>query len=527
MKRLLIHGDNFPVASRSAEWVTVRLPAVKQMVAGPSIFKHAFRYAEVELLLYRLEVFYQPLVTALAARILSRGPCRILDRQGRHRDIDFRFLIRLLADHLSNMLQSRPLLRRIRRTVDELVSEGNNGTPQLGTSAPSVYLRTDLVYGLASGGSVGHIAGVLNNLDSYAPSAIFISTDTIPLVRSDIETHIVVPQQVSKQMSGLRFNEYFYAEAQRALQWQCPAFIYQRYSLNNYSGIQLSRQYQVPFVLEYNGSELWISRHWGKRLKYEALSEKIELLNLHAAHVVVVVSQPMRDELVGRGVEADKILVNPNGVEPDKYSPDVDGSRVRSEYGFGDSTVLGFIGTFGNWHGAEVLAEAFGRLLRERPDYRDRVRLLMIGDGATMHQVRHALEKHGVTDRCVLTGIIPQEEGPEHLAACDVLMAPHVPNADGTPFFGSPTKLFEYMAMGKGIVASDLDQIGEILEHDRTAWLVQPGSIRGLMDGMQRLIDDPGTRVRLGIAARKHVVARYTWREHTRRIVEKLTERCG
>ena len=66
-----------------------------------------------------------------------------------------------------------------------------------------------------------------------------------------------------------------------------------------------------------------------------------------------------------------------------------------------------------------------------------------------------------------------------------------MPNPDGTPFFGSPTKLFEYMAMGKGIVASDLEQIGEVLEHGRTAWLVPPGDVDALADGLRRLIDDP------------------------------------
>jgi len=69
--------------------------------------------------------------------------------------------------------------------------------------------------------------------------------------------------------------------------------------------------------------------------------------------------------------------------------------------------------------------------------------------------VVEALERHGTSDLTVLTGLVPQVEGRCYIAACDILASPHIPNPDGTPFFGSPTKLFEYMAMGKAIVASD------------------------------------------------------------------------
>ena len=79
-----------------------------------------------------------------------------------------------------------------------------------------------------------------------------------------------------------------------------------------------------------------------------------------------------------------------------------------------------------------------------------------------MPDAREIAAKSNVTEECLFTGLIPQEKGPQYLAVADILVAPHVPNPDGTPFFGSPTKLFEYMAMGRGIVASNLDQIGEV-----------------------------------------------------------------
>jgi hypothetical protein len=52
---------------------------------------------------------------------------------------------------------------------------------------------------------------------------------------------------------------------------------------------------------------------------------------------------------------------------------------------------------------------------------------------------------------------------PAYLDACDILASPHVPSIDESEFFGSPTKLFEYLAMEKGIVASRLGQVGEVI----------------------------------------------------------------
>ena len=151
----------------------------------------------------------------------------------------------------------------------------------------------------------------------------------------------------------------------------------------------------------------------------------------------------------------------------------------------------------------------------------------MIGDGVRMPDVRSALARHQVESACVLTGLVPQADGPRYLAACDILASPHVPNADGTPFFGSPTKLFEYMAMGKGIVASDLDQIGDILEHGRAAVMVTPGDVDSLVVGLTTLIEDPARRDALGREARQLVLDRHSWRAHTARIVARLRERLA
>jgi len=255
-------------------------------------------------------------------------------------------------------------------------------------------------------------------------------------------------------------------------------------------------------------------------LFFEQLAGRIERANLAYADLIVVVSGALRDELLARGIPAERILVNPNGVDPDRYAPARDGAPVRCRSGLEAKLVIGFIGTFGPWHGAEVLARAIRPVVERLPQ----AHFLFVGDGIRMAAVREVVAREGVASYVTFTGLVPQDEAPAYLAACDILASPHVPNADGSRFFGSPTKLFEYMAMGKGIVASDLEQIGEVLTHDRTAWLVRPGDVEDLVAGIVTLGSDPEVRTRLGVAARAEAVARYTWDAHVRRILGRMEE---
>ena len=97
------------------------------------------------------------------------------------------------------------------------------------------------------------------------------------------------------------------------------------------------------------------------------------------------------------------------------------------------------------------------------------------------------------------------------LDACDVLASPHVPLPGGEEFFGSPTKLFEYMAAARPIVASRLGQIGDVLEDGRTALLVAPGSVEELGQAILRLLRDRELRDRLAHGARQAAITHHSW----------------
>jgi glycosyltransferase involved in cell wall biosynthesis len=121
----------------------------------------------------------------------------------------------------------------------------------------------------------------------------------------------------------------------------------------------------------------------------------------------------------------------------------------------------------------------------------------------------------------------------------DMLLSPHVKNSDGSQFFGSPTKLFEYMAMAKGIIASDLEQIGEVLRNslhrDRLptadpcgdesflALLTPPGDADALAASICFLVEHPRWCARLGANARAEALRKYTWRHHVSALLERMS----
>ncbi|MFB0527088.1 MAG: glycosyltransferase family 4 protein [bacterium] len=387
-----------------------------------------------------------------------------------------------------------------------------------------VYLRTQHWIGLSAGGSVSHIYGVAKGLINSGKKLFFISTDKLGLIdKLKIPIYVVNP---FKRIRNLReipemsYNQELFDESCRIFDREKPESIYQRYSLNNYTGIMLSLKYKIPLIIEYNGSEVWVARNWGKRLTFGGITGKIEIMNLQMADLIVVVSEVLREELLNRGIEPEKILVNPNGFDPEMYSPHIDGEETRKRYGFGDKIVVGFIGTFGPWHGAEVLAEAIKPVSQRSRN----IRFLFMGDGVRIPIVKEIIKRENTEDFAILTGLVPQEEAPKYLASCDILVSPHVPNPDGSRFFGSPTKLFEYMGMAKAIVASDLEQIGEVLEHKKTAWLVKPGDVQNLAEGILKLAEDENLRNELGRNAREEALKNYTWDKNVKRTLNKLKE---
>jgi glycosyltransferase involved in cell wall biosynthesis len=362
----------------------------------------------------------------------------------------------------------------------------------------------------SGGGAISHIRGFLYGLKSAEITCRVFSGSA--LAQDAFENELIPAQRRPVFFWGaamLSYNFVFAQGVQRHLSADVPRFLYQRHVPFSIAGVLLSRRLRVPLILEYNGSEVWIADHWDPNPLRNWI-RLCETVTLRCAARIIVVSEVLKADLLKRGIPSDRIRVNPNAVDPDYFYPGCGRELGRRQLHIDpDEVLIGFVGSFSLWHGMEVLQQAIVRLLSHSLPCR--LRFVLMGDGLLHAEMRSALATYEDTGKVIFTGLLPRNKVAEYLDASDILLSPHIPMPDGSRFFGSPTKLFEYMAMGKGIVASRLDQLAEVLEHDRTAWLITPGNVEELAEAILRLALDQPKREALGLAARQAAVERHCW----------------
>ena len=426
-----------------------------------------------------------------------------------------------------------------------ILERTRNPAPPKGKTSSVVYLNTNVNFGVKAGGSLGHIAGVVNDLHRRGLDVTYVANRRFTVIDAAIPMYrLTMPKALGVPMDLFifGFSQHAYRQLKEMFADGRPKVVYQRMSRSDYTGAKLSRRKKVPLILEYNGSEAWGARHWGHPMLFERLARRAELVSLRAAHTVVTISDVLADELVEVGIPRSRIVVYPNCVDSSVF----DASRferavidaLRAGQGIpADATVLGFIGTFGRWHGVDVLCAAIRQLVAERAEWLDRfkVRFLIVGDGFLGRFVAELIADEKVGNYVSWPGLVEQREGPAFLAAMDVLLSPHIPNPDGSRFFGSPTKLFEYMSMSRPIIASRLDQIAQVLSPSLSATdlpaqapqggtrelaiLAEPGNVAELIDAIVFLVERREWRGVLAANAHDEVLRKYQWSDHVEKII--------
>jgi glycosyltransferase involved in cell wall biosynthesis len=449
--------------------------------------------------------------------------------------------LKILKVHVS----SRLAYRHAKRNVQGLESKTRSYPPGPASKSRNVlYLDANLPIGAGTGGSVAHTRGVIDGLIDEGFHVDYASGKAIPTDSAGarwLKIPAIEFLALPPELNCYAFDETFDRFAENCARENSYAFIYQRMSVHNFTGAMLRRRLGIPLVLEYNGSEAWAAANWSRKLRLHDMAVRTELASLRNADLVVTVSDTLAEEVAAAGVPRHKIVTYPNCIDPrifdpSRFSPQQTGSlRERLRIG-GDACIATFIGTFGAWHGVDFLAKAVRRLIDTDSTWLagHKLHFLLIGDGLKMAEVQALLGSKPYSDFVTLTGTVPQNIAPAYLAASDIFLSPHVPNPDGSAFFGSPTKLFEYMAMERPIVASDLDQIGKVLRGTYfepsgdllrpMAELFTPNSEDDFLTALRKIVENPAFAREMAKNARAVALDSFTWRHHVEAILRRARD---
>jgi glycosyltransferase involved in cell wall biosynthesis len=295
--------------------------------------------------------------------------------------------------------------------------------------------------------------------------------------------------------------------------------IHERFNLLSLGGAIASKKLRIPFVLEVNADLL-------EQRKFKGTPER-GLRGLFAvwatrfcfksAAKIVCISTDLKDHLHRHwNIEDHKLVVLPCAADVEAFRPNHKAEPVKRSLGLTTEPVILWVGGFYPWHDLDLLIESFTQVLQKQPS----ARLVLVGDGQTRHLVAQKVARNGLQHAVIMTGAIAHTKVPEMVSIAEVAVVPAAPIPASRGGTGTPLKLFEYMAAGKAIVATALNQATEVIQDGQNGLLVDAGDVNGFAKAMLELLDDSAKRGRLGQNARQHAVEQYSWEEYTRRLEE-------
>lgn len=217
--------------------------------------------------------------------------------------------------------------------------------------------------------------------------------------------------------------------------------------LNAHIASGLAKQWGIPFVY-YIIDEL--HRLIPQRC-FQALGRYIESSNMKNADLVLSINEGLRDYTIQMGAEREKTRVIRAGIDFERFSPDLDGSAVREKLGItDDDIVLFFMGWLYDFSG---LKEVALELAKEPQKYKH-IKLLVLGKGDLWDTLQEIRREHKIEDSIITLEWQPYEEVPKYIAAADICILPAYKNEIMQNIV--PIKMYEYMAMGKPVIATRL-----------------------------------------------------------------------
>lgn len=277
-----------------------------------------------------------------------------------------------------------------------------------------------------------------------------------------------------------------------------PDLILETHIAFSLAGKIASEQTGIPLILD-DCSPAWEEeQQYGVGLKDEV--KRIHREVTAQASLLVAVNKTMRRNLLEEGAPPEIVVTVENGFDDKAFHPGVDGSHFRKQFQIpADAVVIVFVGSFQPYHRVDLLLRAF-QLLNGTA----KAHLLLVGDGRTLPECKELAKTLGLTSRITFAGRVSYTDVPFSGAAGDIAVMP------ATNDYGNPMKLYEYMALGKAIIAPLQPTITEIAAHGEDSYLFKAEDISSLASAMHTLVSNPDLVLRLGHCGAKRA-SEHSW----------------
>ena len=290
--------------------------------------------------------------------------------------------------------------------------------------------------------------------------------------------------------------------------------------LSSISGLIIKNETEIPVVFHVHSTE------WGRRGgQGSSVISHFEWTMAHTADRIITVSHTMRDDLIRHGWPQQKISVVWNGVDPERYDPEIckpeEVEKVRERYGISnDWSMIFFLGRLTWVKAVRNLLQAMPIVLSEYP----KTKLVILGKGEEQRDVMETAERLGIKDNVVCRfEFVPEKERILHYAAADLCVFPSVYEPFGIVSL-------EAMAMKKPVVVGARGVVGfreQVIPSgsEQSGVHVNGNDPTDIAWGIKQVLQDPERARRWGENGRKRVLRYFTWRkaaEQTLEIYETL-----
>lgn len=379
------------------------------------------------------------------------------------------------------------------------------------SGAPRVSTRPEA----AASGPRSHVLGVMGAFRKLGWEVRpFIVGDRVPLSWINKEADVELGHSFAKRLAAdvVRLSMAVFNGIQARREISQVDWVYERFGAFQFLGYGFQRR-NIPWILETNGLLFVEAKKDRSTLALSGIERRLELWAYRQADVVVCVTDTMKALLTEHGVDPQKVIVVPNGVDVEQFDP----KKVRSKGKLLPSPIIGFVGTLYPWQGLDLLIRALADLKSEGLEFS----LIVVGDGpmrAPWEQLAHEL---GLGERVRFVGRVSWKEVPAYIAGFDLTYTGQVPLQMGE-MYHSPLKLYEYMAMGKPVVASAFTDAKQLVREGETGYTFEPGNLEDLKRALRQAYREQAAWPQMGQKARAEMIAKHSWEARVRDMIPKI-----